>query len=124
MLAAESAGTMTFPILTALVLLPAVGSLLVALMPRSRPDLPKIGALVSSVATLGLAIWLLTGFFRAVGLQLQKLIALPDSRETGKRLELTAPQPIEVPPLPTGPAPEPSETNEVIEAARERSRDE
>ncbi len=63
MLAAESAGTsMSFPILTALVLLPAVGSLLVALMPKSRPDLPKIVALVSSVATLGLAIWLLAGF--------------------------------------------------------------
>mgnify|MGYP005812005335 CR=1 FL=1 len=53
---------MTFPILTSIVLLPAVGSLLVALMPTSRPDLPKLVALLSSVGTLGLSIWLLTGF--------------------------------------------------------------
>lgn len=65
---------------------------------------------------------LLTGFFRAVSLQLQKLIALPDSREMGQRLELTAPQPIEVPPLPSGPAPEASGTNAVIQAARDRGK--
>jgi HEAT repeat protein len=65
---------------------------------------------------------LLTGFFRAVSLQLRKLIALPDSREMGQRLELTAPQPIEVPQLPAGPVPEASGTNEVIEAARERNK--
>ncbi|AGC44170.1 HEAT-like repeat-containing cyclic nucleotide-binding domain-containing PBS lyase [Myxococcus stipitatus DSM 14675] len=49
---------------------------------------------------------LLTGFFRAVSLQLQALIALPDSRETGERLEMTAPQPPVAPPLPTGPVPD------------------
>jgi len=70
---------------------------------------------------------LLTGFFRAVSLQLQKLMALPDSRETGQRLELTGPQPLEVPPLPTGPAPEPTGANEVIMSSGEeedRSREE
>ncbi|WP_141323030.1 cyclic nucleotide-binding domain-containing protein [Myxococcus sp. AB025B] len=52
---------------------------------------------------------LLTGFFRAVSLQLQALIALPDSRETGERLEMTAPAAPTAPPLPTGPVPEGSE---------------
>ncbi|WP_141621865.1 cyclic nucleotide-binding domain-containing protein [Myxococcus sp. AB036A] len=49
---------------------------------------------------------LLTGFFRAVSLQLQALIDLPDSRETGERLEMTAPLGPLAPPLPDGPAPD------------------
>jgi NADH-quinone oxidoreductase subunit M len=64
MLAAEAGttGPIAFPILTALILVPAIGSLLVALLPRSRPELPKVVALMSSVGTLALAIWLMASF--------------------------------------------------------------
>ncbi|MCP3097639.1 cyclic nucleotide-binding domain-containing protein [Myxococcus sp. K15C18031901] len=61
---------------------------------------------------------LLTGFFRAVSLQLQALIALPDSRETGERLEMTAPQPPAAPPLPTGPVSDTPESPDVPRRSR------
>ncbi len=44
MLAAET-GSIAFPILTALILVPVLGSLLVAVLPASRPELPKVVAL-------------------------------------------------------------------------------
>ena len=61
MLAAET-GPIAFPILTALILVPAIGSLLVAVMPKSRPELPKVVALMASVGTLAMSIWLLASF--------------------------------------------------------------
>ena len=57
MLAAET-GPIAFPILTALILVPAIGSLLVAVLPKSRPELPKVVALMASVGTLAMSIWL------------------------------------------------------------------
>ncbi|MBI4934788.1 MAG: NADH-quinone oxidoreductase subunit M [Actinobacteria bacterium] len=53
---------MDFPILTLLVLVPVAGSLLVALISNRQPDLVKITALLSSVLTAGLSIWVLTAF--------------------------------------------------------------
>ncbi len=61
MLAAET-GTIGFPILTALILVPIVGALLVALMPKSRPEIPKAIALVSTVGTLAMSVWLMASF--------------------------------------------------------------
>ena len=51
-----------FPILTLLVLMPAIGALLVALVSTRQPDLVKITALLSSVLTGGLALWTLFAF--------------------------------------------------------------
>ncbi|MEI7546540.1 MAG: NADH-quinone oxidoreductase subunit M [Actinomycetota bacterium] len=51
-----------FPILTALVLVPVIGSVLVALISKRYPDLVKVTALVSSVMTGGMSIWLLAAF--------------------------------------------------------------
>ena len=51
-----------FPILTALVLLPALGALAVGLVPRSRSELLRGVALLFSVATGALTIYLLTAF--------------------------------------------------------------
>ncbi len=62
MLAAESSLDLGFPILTAIVIVPIVGALLVALTPKSRPDYAKLIAILSSVATAGLTIWLLASF--------------------------------------------------------------
>ncbi|MGB0114826.1 MAG: NADH-quinone oxidoreductase subunit M [Ilumatobacteraceae bacterium] len=59
---ASEAGSLAFPILTAIILVPAFGALLVALMPKSRPDLPKLVALLSSVGTFALTIWLMATF--------------------------------------------------------------
>jgi NADH:ubiquinone oxidoreductase subunit 4 (subunit M) len=55
-------GASDFPILTALVVLPAIGALAVALVPRSRPELHKLVALLFSVATGALALFLLVDF--------------------------------------------------------------
>jgi NADH-quinone oxidoreductase subunit M len=53
-----------FPILTLLVLVPAGGALLVALVSNRQPDLVKVVALVSSVLTGGLALWTLFAFHK------------------------------------------------------------
>ncbi len=53
-----------FPILTAMVLLPAAGALAVALVPRTRPELFRGVALLFSFATGALTIYLLAAFDR------------------------------------------------------------
>ncbi len=51
-----------FPILTLLVLTPAIGAVLVALASKRHPDLVKITALGSSVLTGGFSLWVLFAF--------------------------------------------------------------
>src|SRR5215207_3852252 len=51
-----------FPVLSALVTVPAVAALLVALVPKARIELPKMVALVGSVAAGALALWVLAAF--------------------------------------------------------------
>lgn len=53
---------LSFPILTVLVLMPAAGSLLVTLTGRRRPDLVKLLALATTVATAAMSLWLLSSF--------------------------------------------------------------
>jgi len=62
MLAQETTVSLGFPILTAIILVPIIGALLVALSPRSRPDFAKLLAVLSSVATAALTVWLLASF--------------------------------------------------------------
>ena len=52
----------SFPILTAIIVLPALGALVVALMPRSRPELIRPVAVAITVAELALTVSLLAGF--------------------------------------------------------------
>ena len=59
---AASSEVLSFPILSALVVLPLVGSIVVALLGKSRPEWVKLGALVSSVTTGALSLWLLGAF--------------------------------------------------------------
>jgi NADH-quinone oxidoreductase subunit M len=54
-----------FPILTALILVPAVGALAVALVPNARAELHRGVALMFSVATGALAVYLLAAFDKA-----------------------------------------------------------
>jgi NADH-quinone oxidoreductase subunit M len=60
-LAAET-GPIAFPILTALILTPLLGAVLVALLPKGRPEYPKMVALMASVATAAMSIWLMSSF--------------------------------------------------------------
>jgi len=64
MFAAEAThgASLSFPILTALVLIPAIGGILTILTSNRRPESTKFVALVASVVTAGLSIWLLSSF--------------------------------------------------------------
>ena len=64
--AAEGAASeATFPILTALVVIPAVGAAIAALLPRNRPEtVRQVAALISGLAGI-LSVWLLVNFDRA-----------------------------------------------------------
>ena len=59
---ASTQEVLNFPILTMLVILPLVGSIVVALLGSSRPEWMKLSALISSVTTGALSLWLLTAF--------------------------------------------------------------
>jgi NADH-quinone oxidoreductase subunit M len=52
----------SFPILTMLVLVPVFGAAAVIVTSRRRPDLVKLIALISTVATAAMSIWLLASF--------------------------------------------------------------
>ncbi len=52
----------SFPILTSLILVPAIGAVFVVLVSKRRPDLVKLVALLASMATAALTIWLLWAF--------------------------------------------------------------
>jgi NADH-quinone oxidoreductase subunit M len=58
---------MSFPILTSLVVVPAVGSLLIALLSQKRPEWIKLVAVLVSVFTGALSIWALSSFETADG---------------------------------------------------------
>ena len=53
---------MTFPVLTALILLPLVGAIATAIINEKRAESVRIVGMVSAVATLGLAVWMLAAF--------------------------------------------------------------
>src|SRR4029079_2081104 len=64
--------SVSFPLLTAMVLLPAVGALVVALMSARRPEWVKLTGLVFAVATGALTLWMLGAFDRGdTGYQFQ-----------------------------------------------------
>jgi NADH-quinone oxidoreductase subunit M len=60
-LAAESSAG-SFPILTALVLVPLIGAIAILFTSRRRPQLSKLIALVSSAMAAALSVWLLSSF--------------------------------------------------------------
>ncbi len=54
--------TSSFPILTMLILLPVAGSVALAVSSNRRPDLVKLIALISTISTAAMSIWLLASF--------------------------------------------------------------
>jgi NADH-quinone oxidoreductase subunit M len=57
-----SAAAIDFPILSMLVFLPAAGALIIILLSKRRPELMKLVAGITSVATGAMSIWLLDAF--------------------------------------------------------------
>ena len=53
-----------FPLLTALILVPAFGALLVAILPKSRSDVARLVGVAASAATAALSVWLVAQFDR------------------------------------------------------------
>jgi NADH-quinone oxidoreductase subunit M len=62
MIAAEAIAQPTFPLLTALIALPAIAAAVVALLPRARLDAIRMVGLLGSIATAVLSGYLLTKF--------------------------------------------------------------
>jgi NADH-quinone oxidoreductase subunit M len=62
MFAAGAGTTVSFPILTALILVPLIGGVLTVISSNNRPEITKFIALVASVVTAGMSIWLLASF--------------------------------------------------------------
>ena len=62
MIAASELAAGHFPILTAIVVVPAVGALAVALMSKRRPEFVKLTAILVSVFTAALSVWMLASF--------------------------------------------------------------
>ncbi|MEA3216495.1 MAG: NADH-quinone oxidoreductase subunit, partial [Acidimicrobiia bacterium] len=59
-----SQGTSGFPLLTSIIVLPAVGSLVCAMLSRRRPELIRQTAFLFSTATGAIAVWLVVNFDR------------------------------------------------------------
>jgi NADH-quinone oxidoreductase subunit M len=59
---AAEAATTHFPVLTAMVLLPIIGTVVIALIPRSRPEMHRLASIVTAVATGALSLWVLWSF--------------------------------------------------------------
>jgi NADH-quinone oxidoreductase subunit M len=59
---AAAASNQGFPLLTALIVLPFVGAIVTLAMPRRRPELVRSVGYAASMATLGLALYLLADF--------------------------------------------------------------
>ncbi len=62
LLAAEAGGPLAFPILSMLIAVPAVGALLIVLLPSSRPEYVKLTAAITSVAVGAMTVWLTVEF--------------------------------------------------------------
>ena len=58
----STSSKLDFPLLTALVLLPAAGAVLTMIVPRRRPELARAVGYAVSLATFGMALFLLTQF--------------------------------------------------------------
>jgi NADH-quinone oxidoreductase subunit M len=78
LLAAE--GSATFPVLNALIVVPAVGALVVALLPRRRSDMARQVGFLFSAAAAALSIYLLVQFERgSAGFQFESVQSwIPD----------------------------------------------
>ncbi len=61
-LAVDGTNTLGFPVLTAIVLMPIVGTVVIALIPRSRPDMHRLVSVLTAVIVAALSLWMLVQF--------------------------------------------------------------
>ena len=64
LLAAETSHAVSFPLLTAAILVPLVGALVLALLPRTRTELIRPTALLFATTTGAFTLWMLGAFDR------------------------------------------------------------
>ena len=62
---AEHSAAVSFPLLTALILIPIVGAIVVALLPRTRVEIVPVVGFLFAMTTLGVSVWLMTNFDKA-----------------------------------------------------------
>ena len=62
LLAAEAAGPVNFPVLTALVVIPFLGAIAIAVVPAARIEAHRLIALIATVITGAMSIWVLAEF--------------------------------------------------------------
>jgi NADH-quinone oxidoreductase subunit M len=67
MLLAAAGGEVAFPLLTALVVTPVIGAIVVALVPKRRTEIARAAGLLTAVAVAGMSLWLLAEFETAEG---------------------------------------------------------
>jgi NADH-quinone oxidoreductase subunit M len=60
--AVEGSNTLTFPVLTALVVIPIIGTAVIALIPRSRPEMHRLTSILTAVITGAVSLWVLVEF--------------------------------------------------------------
>ena len=51
-----------FPVLTAIVLVPAIGAVVIAVLSKRRPEFVKLVAILISAFTAALSVWMLASF--------------------------------------------------------------
>ena len=62
LLAVEAGEGASFPVLTSLIVIPAIGAIVLALVPSGRTEILRLIALISTVITGALSIWVLLNF--------------------------------------------------------------
>ena len=61
-LAVEGTNALPFPILTAIVLTPILGAIVIAFIPRSRPDMHRLASVLTAVITAAMSLYMLVQF--------------------------------------------------------------
>ena len=67
LLLAQESGGLSFPVLTSLIVVPFLGAIAVALVPRARVEAHQLIALAASVITGASSVWVLVRFDRDDG---------------------------------------------------------
>ena len=67
LVAAESATTTSFPVLTSLIVVPFLGAIAILLIPKSRVEAHRLVALIASVITGAMSFWVLFNFDKSDG---------------------------------------------------------
>jgi NADH-quinone oxidoreductase subunit M len=62
----DASGSLGFPILPLLVLVPLIGTAVIMAIPKARPELHRLVAIVSAVTVTGLTLWVLAAFDASV----------------------------------------------------------